>query len=143
MKNKSCGANVEELKEELVKDYREHLDKIFASKTFDLTFDEREKLIDATLDKGRCKILEEHIEKDPDGVSKNNYQPDETCLCHCGTCAPLCRGKKGEPKVFEREIITKRGIVNTTEYGYYCQKCRKVFFPSPEKAAGIQRKLQP
>lgn len=134
--------SIEEVKEGLLLDYKEHLDKIFAPETFDLTFDEREKLIDRVLDKERCKTLEEHIEKDPDGVTKNNYHPDETCLCYCGVCATLSRDDKGNPKIYNREIKTKRGIITTKEHGYYCSKCRKVFFPSPKKIKSVQRKLQ-
>lgn len=123
--------------EKLVNEYRAELKEVFSKDTFELTFDEREKLIDSKVDKSRCKILEEHIEKDPAGIYKNNKHPDETSLCHCGTCSPLFRDNKGNPKLFDREIKTKRGIVNVKEYGYYCAICRKVFFPSPEKIKTI------
>jgi len=143
MTNKKDSSDVEKLKEELLNDYKEHLDKLFAAETFDLTFDEREKLIDKAVNKNRCKILTEHLEKDPDGVSKNNYHPDESSLCQCGACAPLHRDKNGEPKVFKREIKTKGGSITVQEYGYYCSQCRRIFFPSPKKAGSVQRKLQP
>ncbi|MBI4689007.1 MAG: hypothetical protein HY754_01845 [Nitrospirae bacterium] len=109
--------------------------------TFDLSFDEREKLIDGKVDKGRCKILQKHIEEDPEGISVNNYHPEETSLCLCGACTTLCRDEKGDIKIFSRQIKSKRGVVDVKEYGYYCSKCRKVFFPSPKKAKTIQRKL--
>jgi len=143
MVEKNYEQERDETVEKLVDEYREELKELFFKDTFELTFNEREKLIDSKLDKGRCKILEQHIEKDPDGISKNNNHPDETSLCHCGACSPLCRDEKGNPKMFDREIKTKRGIVITKEHGYYCSKCRKVFFPSPQKVRTIQRKLQP
>jgi hypothetical protein len=143
VEQKKRKPDVEQFKEKMLQKFKDRLDKLFAPETFDLTFDEREKLIDAMLDKGRCEVLEEHIEKDPHGIAKNDYTPDETQSCHCGACAPLCRDAHGNPKFFEREVKTKRGSIKTKEYGYFCSKCRKVFFPSPKKAKTIQRKLQP
>jgi hypothetical protein len=143
MEHKKKTSDVEHLKQELLEKYKKHLDKLFAPETFNLTFDEREKLIDSLLDKGRCEVLEEHIEKDPDGIAKNDYHPDETQLCRCGSCAILCKDKEGKVRIFEREIKTKRGIVTVKEHGYYCSKCRKVFFPSPQKARTVRRTLQP
>jgi len=143
MKQKKKRSDVEQAKEELVEKFKVRVDRLFAPETFDLTFDEREKLMDTMLDKGRCEVLEEHIEKDPNGISKNDYNPDETQLCHCGRCAQICKDENGTVKTFEREIKTKRGIVKTKEHGYYCSHCRKVFFPSPKKSPTIQRKLQP
>lgn len=133
--------DVEQRIEELVGEYRKELREIFSEDTFDLTFDEREKLIDGKMDRGRCKVLQKHIEDDPDGISMNNYNPEETGLCRCGTCATLCRDEKGNTKIFSRQIKTKRGVVDVKEYGYYCSGCRKVFFPSSKKAKTIQGKL--
>ena len=129
--------------DEIVKEYRQELREIFAKETFNLTFDEREKLIDRKMDKGRRQILEKHIEKDPDGISKNNNNPDEVSRCICGSCATLCRDEDGDIKVFEREIKTKRGPVAIKEHGYFCSKCRKIFFPSKKETKFVQRKLQP
>ncbi|MCX6005327.1 MAG: hypothetical protein NT082_06615 [Chloroflexi bacterium] len=126
--------------DEIVEAEREDLYELFSKEKFDLTFDQREKLIDTKLKEKACKILEKHIEFDPDGVSK---EPDETTVCHCGACAKLCRDNDGHIKIFSREIKTKQGIVEVEEHGYYCHCCRKVFFPSPQKAATFQRKLQP
>ncbi|MBI4689008.1 MAG: hypothetical protein HY754_01850 [Nitrospirae bacterium] len=58
--------DVEQTIEELVSEYRKELKEIFSKDTFDLSFDEREKLIDGKVDKGRCKILQKHIEEDPE-----------------------------------------------------------------------------
>lgn len=114
---------------DMVEKYRDKLKEIFAKDTFNLTFDEREKLIDGKIDKARCEILEKHLEKDPGNKCKPNYSPDETEICLCGNPATLCRDDNGNRKIFEREIKTKNGLVKVTEYGYFCSKCRKVFFP--------------
>ncbi len=120
---------IEKVKEELREAYNKHLDEIFAAKTFNLSFDEREKLIYEKLKKETNKIVEKHIDKDPEGSSRT---PPETYMCPCGTEAPLCRDTRGNPKIFEREIKTKSGPVKIREYGYYCTKDRKIFFPSPK-----------
>jgi hypothetical protein len=131
--------DIEKRKKELLEAYKKKLDKIFDSGTYDLTFDQREKLIDAEFDGDRCKVLEEHIESDPESVG--NKKPDETSVCVCGRCATLCRDEEGDPKIVEREIKTKRGVVKIKKWGYYCSHCRKVFFPSGKKAKAIRRKL--
>lgn len=128
---KKLDGDVKTAIDELIEKHRTHLYEIFADNTFTLTFDEREKMIGGKMKEEICKILEKHIEKDPMGVHKNEDNPDETCLCPCGTEAVLCRDKNGKPRIFEREIKTKDGLVKIQEYGYYCSKCRKVFF-SPE-----------
>lgn len=137
MEDRKKKSEVEQTINELVKEYRHELEEIFAKDTFNLTFDERENLIDRKIDKGRCQILEKHIEEDPDGISKNDNKPDEVSSCICGSCATLCRDEKGDIKIFEREIKTKRGVIKVTEHGYFCSKCRKIFFPSKEKTKPI------
>jgi hypothetical protein len=129
--------------EELVKEYRQGLEEIFAKDTFKLTFDEREKLIDHKIDKGRCRILEKHIEEDPDGISQNDNKPDEVSRCICGSCATLCRDENGDTKIFEREIKTKRGPIKVKEHGYYCSKCRKLFFPQRKKLRLFKENYSP
>lgn len=140
---KKIDPEVKKAVDKLIEAKREELYEIFAEETFNLTFDQREKLIDSKLDKQRCEVLEKHIEEDPDGIARSNNKPQEVSKCICGGCATLCRDEKGNPKIFERDIKTKRGPVTVKEYGYYCSKCRKIFFPSEKKAHSIQRKLQP
>jgi hypothetical protein len=124
-------SEVEQKIDKMVDKYREELKELFAEETFDLTFDQREKLIDSKIDKARCEILEKHIEQDPDGIFKNKGIPDELAQCLCGNSAILCRDERtGDRKIYDREIKTKHGIVKTKEYGYHCCKCRKIFFPS-------------
>lgn len=125
--------NMAEVKAELLKSYEYHLDEIFAAETFNLTFDEREHLIDRKLKSEGCKVIERHIKEDPDGSAKNKDHPEETSLCSCGTEAILSRDKEGHPRLFKRKIQTKNGLVTTEEYGYYCSKERKIFFPSQKK----------
>ena len=131
MPKKKLTNEEKEIIDELTEAHRKHLYEIFTKDTFKLSFDEREKLISGKMDKEVCKILEKHIEEDPQGICKKKKKiPDETCLCPCGREAILKTDKKGTPKIFEREIKTASGTIKVEEYGYYCSKCRKIFFPS-------------
>jgi len=134
MPQKNQGGKIEKLKEHLTQDYRKKLDEIFSQETFDLSFDEREKLIDQKIDKQRNHVLQTHLEKDPDGIVEDNNLPEQTKLCVCGCCTILCKDENGNPKIFIRQLKTKRGLLTVKEYGYYCSKCRKVFFPSEKEA---------
>jgi uncharacterized protein YqkB len=125
--------NIQKIKKELMNEYAAHLDEIFAKDTFEMTFDEREKLISGKFAEESTKVIEKHLEKDPQGVCDDNI-PSETCLCPCGTIAILCKTEEGLPKIFEREMQTKNGPLKIKEYGYYCPKDRKIFFPSQENA---------
>jgi len=126
--------DIQKVKGDLMKKYEEHLDEIFANGTYDLTFDQREKLISKKLEKETTEIMERHIEKDPKGVSK---EPAETWLCMCQTEAVLCRDPEGNPVIYERHIQTKSGPVLVKEYGYYCTKDRKIFFPSQKDTSAL------
>lgn len=139
MSTKDVDPEIKKAIDEMVEAEREDLYELFSKEKFELTFDQREKLIDTKLKKKACQMLEKHIELDPDGVSS---EPDETTVCHCGACAKLCRDARGAIRTFTREIKTKQGMVEVSEHGYYCPACRKVFFPSPQKTTVIQRKLQ-
>jgi hypothetical protein len=141
MNEKKGKIDIERRKNELVEKYKKHLDEIFEITSFDSTFDEIEKSVDSRFEKNRNEVIETRIECDPDGISANDYNPDETCSCICGACATLCRDDDGNAKITERDIKTKRGKVKTREYGYYCSHCRKVFFPSAKKTKARSRKL--
>ena len=131
---KKVSDEVKKVVDKLVEEHRDHLYEIFSKDTYNLSFDEREQLISGKMKKETNNVIEQHIEKDPEGISKNDYKPDETCMCPCGTEAILRRDKDGKPMIFEREIKTKDGPVKIREHGYYCSKCRKVFFPSPQNS---------
>ena len=133
-KGKKESSDAKNTIDDLVDNYRKQLEEIFSKDTFNLSFDEREQLISGKMKKETNNVIEQHIEKDPEGISKNDYKPDETYMCPCGTEAVLCRDKDGKPRIFERKIKTKDGPVKIREHGYYCSKCRKVFFPSPHNS---------
>lgn len=120
---------LEQTKKDLLNDYSKHLDEIFAKGTYDMSFDERETMISGKLAKEIASVMEKHLEEDPQSVDNNNG-PEEIILCPCGTIAILRKDEKGNPKIYKREIQTKDGPVNIKEYGYYCSKDRKIFFPS-------------
>jgi len=141
MRDKKKKIDIEKTKKELVEKYKKYVDEIFDSSTFNSTFDEIEKSVDSKFEKNRNDVIESRIEYDPAGISANDYNPDETCACICGACATLCRDDEGNVKTIERDIKTKRGIVKTREYGYYCSHCRKVFFPSAKETRALRRKL--
>jgi hypothetical protein len=126
--------SIEKDKKELVEGYEKDLDEIFKHKNSNLTFDEIEKLVDEKMDTARSDVIEKFIEKGQEKKSQEGIEPEETYACACGTEATLCRDDNGKVEIFERAIQTKRGHVKTKEIGYYCSKCRKVFFPSKERA---------
>lgn len=131
MVQRKKNSEVDQRIDKMVDKYREELKEIFAEETFDLTFDQREKLVDSKIDKARCEILEAHIAQDPDGLLKNKGLPDELTQCLCGNSAILSRDERtGDIKIYEREIKTKRGTIKVKEHGYFCCRCRKIFFPS-------------
>ncbi len=132
----------EETINELVDEYREQLRNIFNETKSKRTFDEIEKLVDEKIDAERSNIISKCIEEEIEKFSKNK-DPEQTCLCVCNTEAILCKDKEEKLKIFERTLQTKRGPVKMKEYGYYCSKCRKIFFPSKKRTKSIQRKLQP
>lgn len=126
--------DVEETIERLVEEYKEQLRELFKHRKTPLTFDELEKLVDEKLDTNRNEVIEKIVENEQEKNIRSNGEPEETSVCVCGTEVTICRDKKGNPKIFERKLQTKRGHVKLKEYGYYCPKCRKIFFPSKERA---------
>ena len=138
---KRKGKN-EETKQGLVEEYEKDIDEIFKASDKPLTFDEIEKLVDEKMDTARNEVIQKIIEKKQEKETRKNGEPEETSICICGTEVTLCRDKKGNPETFKRELHTKRGHIKQKEFGYYCPKCRKVFFPSKERAKVIQGKLQ-
>lgn len=125
--------NIEETKKGLIEKYEGDLDEILKASDRPLTFDEIEKLVDEKMDTARNEVIQKIIEKKQEKETCKNGEPEETSVCVCGTEVTLCRDKKGNPKLFERELQTKRGSIKQKEFGYYCPKCRKVFFPSKER----------
>jgi hypothetical protein len=133
----------DETKQGLVKEYEKDLDEIFKASDRPLTFDEIEKLVDEKMDTARNEVIQKIIEKKQEKETRKNGEPEETSICICGTEVTLCRDKKGNVKIFERKLHTKRGHIKQKESGYYCPKCRRFFFPSEKRAKVIQGKLQP
>lgn len=71
MEDRKNKSEVEQTIDEMVKEYKQQLEEIFAKDTFKLTFDEREKLIDGKIDKKRMRtILKKLIEKERDEKNK-------------------------------------------------------------------------
>lgn len=125
---------IDGIKEELVEECEKDLEEIAKSTDRPLTFDEIEKLVDEKLDTARNEVIAKIVENKQEKKMRSNGEPEETSICICGTEATISRDSKGKIKIFEREIETKKGTVKMKEYGYYCTKCRKVFFPSKERA---------
>jgi len=133
---------IERIKKELVEEYEKHLEEIFKSKKDSpLTFDEIENLVDGEMDTARSDIIRKVMENELEEKIHKGIKPEETSICICGTEVTICRDKQGKVKIFERPIQTKRGPVKLKEYGYYCPKCRKIFFPSEKRTKTIQREL--
>lgn len=79
-------------------------------------------------DEGACQIVDElwqwmmekHIEKDEQTEEVETKQ-------RCPWCGGIGR-RRGESKE-HRDLIGERGRVGFEREGYYCGRCRKVFFP--------------
>lgn len=79
-------------------------------------------------------MMEKHIEKD-----------DETDEAEAKRRCPGCGGigKSREESKEHRDLIGERGSVGFEREGYYCARCRKVFFPSGQADGNRHRRLQP
>ncbi len=129
MTGKKDEEGLEKIKKEYLDRCCKHFDEVFSKDTFNLTFDEREKLIFGKFKEESREMLEKQIAQDPQSAKKNTT-PAESVLCHCGTEANLVKDEDGNPKIYKRQVTTKTGPIKIQEYGYYCSKDRKVFFPS-------------
>jgi len=66
-------------------------------------------------------MMEKHLEKDEQSVE---LETKRRCPC-CGGI-----GKSREESKESRDLIGQRGSVGFEREGFYCGRCRKVFFPS-------------
>ena len=57
-----------------------------------------------------------------------NQTPPPQSQC----CCPKCHGPGDLKRLRKRELQTIRGTTELTEPEYYCQKCRRSFFPSDQ-----------
>ena len=64
---------------------------------------------------------------------------EDTCPCVCGHQASR-RIAKGEPGWEARTLTTRRGELAWLEKEYYCERCRKSFFPSVQSAGDRSRR---
>lgn len=70
-------------------------------------------------------MMEKHIEKDALAAEAESKRK---CPC-CGGV-----GKSREKERGHRDVIGERGPVGFEREGFYCGRCRKVFFPSRSEA---------
>ena len=70
-------------------------------------------------------MMEKHIEKD-----EQSELVEAKRLCPC--CGGI--GKSREEDKEPRDIIGQHGSVGFEREGFYCGRCRKVFFPSGQEA---------
>jgi uncharacterized protein with PIN domain len=63
-------------------------------------------------------------------VAQRTRMQNETKLAQSKCCCPKCNdpGELKQPR--KRELQTIRGTIELTEPEYYCNKCRRSFFPS-------------
>jgi len=66
-------------------------------------------------------MMEKHLERDEQSIELEVKRP---CPC-CGGI-----GKRREESKERRDLIGQRGKVDFEREGFYCGRCRKVFFPS-------------
>ena len=111
------------LKVELFKKVEAGFERMFGNGKLDelRTFVQKDDQASEIVDELWQWMMEKHIEKDEqtDGAEAKR-------LCPC--CGGI--GKRREEDKEPRDIIGQHGAVGFEREGFYCGRCRKVFFPS-------------
>ena len=127
----------ERLWEEFIGKARESFEGMFGSGTLDelVTFGQREDRACEMVDILWQWMMEKQI-----GVDEKDLEESSRRQC------PKCKGIGKKHKACEdekgREILGKRGKVGYEREGYYCGRCRIVFFPSRREDGNRDRGVQ-
>lgn len=124
------------LKAELFKKVEDGFERMFGDGKLDelVTFVQKDNQACEIVDELWQWMMEKHIEKDNETVEGEAKR-------RCPWCGGI--GKSREEAKEHRDLIGQRGSVGFEREGYYCARCRKVFFPSGQKDGNRHRGLQP
>lgn len=111
------------LEEEFLRKARSGFERMFGDGKLDelRTFIQKDNQAREIVDELWQWMMEKHLEKDE--------QTDEVeAKRRCPECGGI--GKSRDEDKEHRELIGERGSVDFEREGFYCGRCRKVFFPS-------------
>ena len=114
------------LEKEFLEKAREGYQRMFGEGKLDelRTFVQKDDQACAIVDELWQWMMEKHIEEDE--------QTDEVeAKRQCPWCGGV--GRSREESKEHRDLVGQRGAVDFEREGYYCGRCRKVFFPSGQK----------
>ena len=115
------------LEKEFLEKARIGFKRMFGDGTLDglRTFAQKDKQAREVADEIWQWMMETHIEQD-----ERTVEVDAKRKCPC--CGGIGRSREESPE--HRNLISERGSVGFDREGFYCGRCRKVFFPSGPKA---------
>jgi hypothetical protein len=99
-----------------------------------VTFEEREDRACELGDALTCRLLEEHLAAD------EAADPGGEASCPCCDKVVRCPSPEKE-ELQQRQIRTKRGVVEYERAARLCKTCRRVFFPRGRSFKAEQRGL--
>src|SRR3990167_7732765 len=123
MRRKLSAEEKAALKAELFKKVEEGFERMFGDGKLDelRTFVQKDDQACQIVDELWQWMMEKHLEKDE--------QTDDTeAKRRCPWCKGI--GKSRQEDKEHRDLIGQHGSVGIEREGYYCGRCRKVFFPS-------------
>ena len=127
MRHKLSAEEEGKLEEEFLEKARVGYQRMFGDGKLDelRTFVEKDEQTCEIVDELWQWMMEKHIEKD-----EQTHEIEAKRRC------PWCRGigKSREESKEHRDLVGQRGTVDFEREGYYCGRCRKVFFPSRQEA---------
>lgn len=137
MRRELSSADKERLWEEFVQKARKSFEGMFGTGTLDelVTFRQREDRACEMVDILWQWMMEKQI-----GVDEKDLE--EAGKRECPKCKGIGKKLKASEDEKGREILGKRGKIGYEREGYYCGRCRKVFFPSRPEDGGGHGRLQ-
>lgn len=136
MERKLSAEEKAALKEELFTKVDAGFERMFGDGKLDelRTFVQKDNQVCEIVDELWQWMMEKHIEKDE--------QLDEVeAKRRCPWCGGI--GKCREESKEERTIVGQRGSASFEREGYYCPRCRKVFFPCGQETSDRNGRIQP
>ena len=127
MKQKLLTEEKAKLEEEFIAKAKAGFERMFGEGKLDelRTFVQKDNQACEIVDELWQWMMEKHLEKD-------EQTDDVEAKRLCPWCGGI--GKRRENNKEHRDLIGERGSVGFEREGYYCARCRKVFFPSGQEA---------
>lgn len=136
MRRKLSAEEEAKLGEEFLEKARSGFKRMFGEGKLDelRTFVQKDDQACEVVDELWQWMMEKHIEKDEQTVEVEAKRK-------CPQCGGIGRDREKEGKE-HRDLIGQHGGVGFEREGYYCGRCRKVFFPSGPEDGDWHGRLQ-